>query len=62
MGATRKKREGTDGRQKFLITSGIRPERQMAEDEAIAFFQKVMRHVTSAWHVLRILILELIGR
>ncbi|KAG9191061.1 hypothetical protein G6011_09149 [Alternaria panax] len=40
VGATTKRKEGNGGESNYMITSGIRPEKQMAEDEVAAFFQK----------------------
>jgi hypothetical protein len=52
VGATTKRREGTEGSQKYMITSGIRPEKQLEEEEVTAFFQKVcITHDTSCWHM-----------
>ncbi|KAL1797749.1 hypothetical protein ACET3X_004355 [Alternaria dauci] len=61
MGATKRTREVVGGEQKFMITLGIRPEKQMAEEEVTAFFQNVcMNNVTSSRFIWYTLVLELI--
>jgi len=41
VGKTPKREEGEGGRPKYVITSGIRPEKQPAEGQVTAFFKKV---------------------
>ncbi|KAI4937445.1 uncharacterized protein J4E92_002176 [Alternaria infectoria] len=40
VGNAPKRKEGEEGRPKYVITSGIRPEKQPAEEQVTAFFQK----------------------
>ncbi|KAI4694393.1 hypothetical protein J4E81_006610 [Alternaria sp. BMP 2799] len=40
VGNAPKRKEGEEGRPKYVITSGIRPEKQPAQEQVTAFFQK----------------------
>lgn len=52
LSATTKRREGTGGSRKYMVTLGIRPEKQLEEEEVTAFFQKVcITHDTPGWHM-----------
>jgi len=52
VGKTPKRREGEVGRPKYVITSGIRPEKQPAEEQVTAFFQKVCNPRTTPVSIL----------
>jgi len=52
VGKTPKRRDGEGGRPKHVITSGIRPKKQPAEEQVAVFFQKVCKPRTTPVSIL----------